>query len=383
VDFDYSGTQNDLITKAAATVVTGWRAEQEAAADRDGVFPVELHRSIARAGLLAQRVPTQYGGAGGGLLDVVLISRELGRVSDLALSIFLINCVAAEVIVAGGDPAHCAELLPRVAAGEVLLAFALTEPQAGSDPGGITTQAVRDGDGYVITGRKLFTTGAGNADYILTVARTDPDGPARASSAIFLVPGGTPGLEARPMDKVFGNAHASCAVSYDGVRVGPGSLIAPAGSAWRLMAQGITVERLAVSGWLAGMAEWVRDDLVSFARTRQQFGRPVGDFQSVAHHIADVAITAESIWLMAQHAAWRADREGAQAGWHASAAKTHAVERVTELLNLAIRLEGGQAYLTDHPLQRRLRAAMLGFYAGGTGEIARNTIARRLGLGAG
>lgn len=379
MDFDRTESRHE-IAKMVAAVTAGWGAEREAAADTSDVFPVDLHRSMAEAGLFAHRLPSRYGGADGDLVDVTAISRELGRHSDLAVSIYLVNCVAAEVLVRAGDESLCEQLLPRFVAGDLLLSFALTEPDAGSDPGGITTQAVRAGDEYAINGTKLFTTGASNADYLLTVARTDPAQPARTGSSIMLVPGDTPGLHVEPLDKIFGNAHASCTVTYRDVRVPAQAVVGPLGGAWRLMAQGIAVERLIVAGWLAGLAEKVQQDLVEFARSRHQFGRAVGGFQAVAHHIADIAVTAESMWLMAAHAAWRADRDGAKATRHVSGAKIYCAERISEILSLAIRLTGGRAYLRGHPLQRHLRASMLGFYAGGTDEIARNAVARSLGL---
>jgi alkylation response protein AidB-like acyl-CoA dehydrogenase len=222
--------------------------------------------------------------------------------------------------------------------------------------------------------------GALDADYILTAVRSDPEARPSRGISLFLVPRETPGLHIAPMEKIAGNAIASCRVTYDGVQVTKDALLGAENGAWPMLMLGGGFERVVVAASAVGAAAAALDEMLHFAREREQFGQPIGGFQAIQHQLADVATEIEAARLLVYRAAWQIDG-GQQPVKEVSMAKLYASERLTEILMRGMRLLGGRAYLAETPMPRRLREAMLGLYAGGTAEIQRNLIARQLGAG--
>ncbi|MBO0848686.1 MAG: acyl-CoA/acyl-ACP dehydrogenase [Pseudonocardia sp.] len=379
MDFGLDQRRRDLADRVDEVCRAHCSAELEARRDASAEFPDELYRALGEAGVLGYTLPAEYGGRDGGFLDRCVIAETLGRYSTTAVSLYFVANICATMIAEAGTDAQRKRLLPALDAGELRLAFALTELQAGSDAGSITTRATIDGDHFVLDGAKLFTTGASNADYILTVARTSTERKASRGSSIVLVPANSPGLDVRPLPKIASTAHATCEVRYDSVRVPAEALLGEPHGAWPMLVRGSAVERLCIAAWLAGMARTVVDELVEFARGRIQFGQPVGRFQGVQHQIADLATEAEAMRWLTYHAAWLADREP-NAARAINMAKVFGTEAGNRIVTTAMRLTGGQAFFADSALPRRLRESTFAFYAGGTLEIQRNVIARELGL---
>jgi alkylation response protein AidB-like acyl-CoA dehydrogenase len=379
VDFALGQRQRDLADRVEQVCQAHCSAAQESRRDASQEFPGELYRALGSAGVLGYTLPAEYGGHDGGFLDRCVIAETLGRSSTTAVSLYFVANICATMIAQAGTGAQRARLLPPLARGELRLAFALTEPDAGSDAGAIAARAVPDGDHVVLEGTKLFITGAHNADYILTVARTAPDQKASRGSSIFLVPAGSPGLRIDPLPKIASTSHASCQVRYESVRLPREALLGQPDRAWPLLIHGSAVERLCIAAWLCGMVSTVIDELIRFARDRVQFGQPISGFQAIQHQIADLATQAQAMRWLTYHAAWQADQQP-PAALAINMAKAFSTETAHRIVTTAMRLTGGRAFFADDPLPRLLRESTFAFYAGGTLEIQRNVIARELGL---
>jgi alkylation response protein AidB-like acyl-CoA dehydrogenase len=379
MDFGLGQHQRDLADRVEHVCRMHCSKEQESCRDASSEFPDELYRALGSAGVLGHTLPAEYGGDDGGFLDRCVIAETLGRFSTTAVSMFFVANICATMIAEAGTDAQRAQLLPALANGELRLAFALTEPHAGSDAGAIATRAVRNDDHVVLEGTKLFTTGAREADYILTVARTSQDQKASRGSSIFLVPAGSPGVRIESLPKIASTSHATCRVRYESVRVPQESVLGQWDGAWPLLIHASAVERLCIAAWLSGMARTVIDDLIRFARDRVQFGQPISRFQAVQHQIADLGTHAQAMRCLLYYAAWQADRQP-PAALAINMAKVFNAETAHRIVTAAMRLTGGRAFFTDNALPRLLRESTFAFYAGGTLEIQRNVIARELGL---
>jgi len=379
MDFGLTAGQAALRERVETFCSAHCTEEHAAALDRESRYPVELHRALAESGLLGWCLPAAYGGAGGSPIDACIINERLGRCSSAATNLLFINGVSAALIALAGSEAQKEEYVRGVAEGRLRFAFALTEPGAGSDAAAIASRAVRDGDAYVMQGTKLYTTGALDADYILTVVRTRPEGKASRGTSLLIVPRTAPGLAVAPLEKIAGNCIASCRVEYDGVRVDAGQRLGPEDGAWSILMIGAGLERLTVAASSVGLARAVLEEVTAHVTTREQFGQPVSRFQAVQHQLADIATEIDAMELLTYRAAWMA-AQGMARPKEISMAKLYCSERLSEIVLRGMRLLGGGAYFTETPMPRRVREAMLALYAGGTVEIQRNTIAKSLGL---
>jgi alkylation response protein AidB-like acyl-CoA dehydrogenase len=383
MDFALSPEQQRLQQRVAQFCATYLAPAAVEALDRTTEFPAPLYSALAESGLLRVAIPAPLDGEGGDLFDVVLIAEELAKHSGTAVNLYLVNAIFAGLLLmlAGSDEQR-RTLLPQLGAGLCKLAFALTEPGAGSDAAAIATTAVADGEAFLIQGTKLYTTGANVADFILTVARTRPEEKASRGTTIFLVPGGAPGLEIDPMDKIAGNAFASCEVRYQGVRVtaehilgGPQAL----NRGWEFLMRSAFAERLCVAASCLGLAQSVYQEARGFALQREQFGQPIVGFQAIQHALVDMATEIEALRWLTYHAAWRAAR-GEDCTVEVGMAKIYGAEQLNLLVLKAMKILGGKAYLMSSPLQRYQREALLSYYAGGTAEVQKNLLGRLLGL---
>lgn len=355
-------------------------AQRLAADDR---FPTKLYEAIADAGLLRISLPKAIGGDGGGLLDTVLITEELARASATLVNIYVVNAVfSGALIVLAGTDEQRADLLPALGAGSLRFAFALTEPGAGSDAAAIATVARRDDEGWLLSGEKCFATGAQDANWILTVARSDLDSKPSRGTSVFLVPVPADGLLITPMDKITGNAFASCTVHLDNVRLPHDAVLGGeegTHNAWAALRVTGGMERVCVAASALGLARAVHEDALAHCRKREQFGQPIGKFQAVQHCLADMATSIEAMQWLTYAAAWKADK-GEDAGKEMSMAKVYAAETLNRLVLEGLGLLGGQGFLASTPMARYQREALLSLYAGGTSQIQKNLIARYLQL---
>jgi butyryl-CoA dehydrogenase len=371
-----SPVQRELAARCHAYGARLCSDSQEQLRDQSDKFPIDLYRGLTEFGLLTHLLPEPFGG-GGSFLDRVLIAEALGRYSSSAVSLVFVNDVCASIL-AGGNTNIARQLLSELAHGEVSFAFALTEPDAGSDAGAIATIATEEPPGhYRLDGVKTFTTGARDADYLLVVARTDLTAPPARGTTVLLIPAETPGLQVKVLPKLANRGHASCEVELDSVRVDTAHVVGRPNEGWPLLVRGSLVERLTIAGWLSGLSARAVDDLVAYSLERIQFGQPVFEFQAIQHQLAGLVTAVESIRALCYSCAWKVDA-GDDAQTAAAMAKLHATETALQVIAEAMRLYGGVGYLTNRPISRIWREAALAFYAGGTSEVQRNLIARGL-----
>jgi len=347
----------------------------------EGVFPDQLWDDMAHAGFHGIGIDERFGGQGGDTLTQVILGQELARNLGGLVGIWGTPSFAgAKSITAHGSREQQAELLPRIASGEIKFSIAVTEPDGGTDLlGAMKTRAVHEGDEWVINGQKVWSTGAHVADYLLLLARTHPDAKPTQSMTLFMVPTSTSGLSMRPLPKLGMRAYSSNEVFLDGVRVPEELVLGEPGLGWKHILSTLNNERTLVAAFSTGIIEGVLDEAVRYALGRRAFGKPIGQFQAVQHYIADIATWRTEAELLTTNAA-RLDMSGQPCGVEATMAKMVASDRACQAADLGIQILGGMGYSMETEMQRFWRDARIYRIAPITNEMAKNMIGESLGL---
>lgn len=343
-------------------------------------YPFDLFERFAELGLLGLGVPSQYGGSDGGMLEVALVSEQLGHVGgSVNMTYFPTAVFGNQTLLGGASEEMKKAYLPEMAAGRLRTAFALTEPEAGSDAAAVRTRARADGADWLIDGSKIFSTGAHVADYLVVTARTgDADGPSR-SLTVFLVDASATGLSIRGIPKLGHNAVKTCEVGFDQVRVPGDAVVGEVGGGWRTLINALDAERIGVAALCVGLAQRCTDLALEYAKGREQFGQPIARFQAISHMLAEMETeTAAGRWL-AYESAWRKDQD-LPCSKEASMGKAYATELATRTATRGMQILGGYSYTTEYVMERFYREAKLYEVAGGSTQIQRNIIARHLGI---
>ncbi|WP_043451102.1 acyl-CoA dehydrogenase family protein [Jongsikchunia kroppenstedtii] len=345
--------------------------EQEIA-DTDAI-PDDLRQICKDMGLFGFAIPQQWGGLGLDLSQDVELAMELGYTSLSLRSMFgTNNGIAGQVLVNFGTPAQQEEWLPKIASGEVVASFALTEPGAGSNPAGLRTKAARDGDDWIIDGEKCFITNANTADLFVTFARTRPADEKGTGIAVFLVPADAHGVTVAPKDKKMGQEGSTTAVvTFDGVRVPAGALVGgDVEQGYRAAMTSLARGRVHISAVAVGAAQRALDESVRYAATATQGGTPIGDFQLVQAMIADqqTDVLAGRALVRDTAAKWVSEEDRRIAP---SACKLFCTEMVGRVADLAVQVHGGSGYMRGVPVERIYRDVRLLRLYEGTSEIQR------------
>jgi len=354
-------------------------APQARRMDEESSMPRELIRRMGEAGLLGGPLPREYGGAGWDHLSLALAYEELGRVDSSVRGFMTVHTsLVAQCLLDWGTEEQKREHLPRLARGEAIGCYCLTEPEAGSDAASLTTLATQEGDGYLLQGEKIWITNGGIADLALVFATRDPSARQRGICA-FLVEGDTPGLIREPMPgKELGHRAADHArLLFDGCRVPASSLLGAPGEGFTVALSALDHGRLGVAAGALGVAQACLDASVEFARARRQFGQRIGDFEMIQATLADMAADVDAARLLVYRAAWLKD-QGQQATRETSIAKLFATEAAARAAGQAVLLHGGRGYSNEYPVERYYRDIKgLQIYEG-TSHIQRIVIARDL-----
>ncbi|UJW36079.1 acyl-CoA dehydrogenase family protein [Saccharothrix sp. AJ9571] len=355
--------------------VVGREAEIE---ERDEI-PAQIRQQAAGLGLFGWALPEEYGGLGLSMGEDVRLAIELGYTTPAFRSLFgTNNGIAGQAIVKYGTDAQRTEWLPKLAAGEAIAAFALTETEAGSDPSGLSTRAVRDGSEFVVTGTKRFITNAPLADVFVVFARTEPDSTGRHGISALLVPAGAPGLTVGPHDPKMGQAGAWTAeVFFDEVRVGEDSLIGAEGEGFRIAMASLARGRLHIAAVCVGMAERALAEAVEHAKVTRQGGRPIGEFQLVQALLAESHAELYAGRTMVLDAAAKYD-SGEDRKLAPSSAKLFCTEMLGRVADRAVQVHGGMGYMRGVAVERIYRDARLFRIYEGTSEIQKLVIAKQL-----
>ncbi|GAA2893263.1 acyl-CoA dehydrogenase family protein [Pseudonocardia halophobica] len=355
------------------------RPREEQIEETDEI-PPDLRKKAAAMGLFGFALPEEFGGLGFSMTEDVRLAFELARTTPAFRSMVgTNNGLAGKVLVHDGSPEQQQTWLPRIAAGEVIASFALTEADAGSDPSGLRTRARREGDGWVLDGAKRFITNAPVADLFVVFARTDSDtaGTSRGISA-FLVEAGTPGLFVGPKDKKMGQAGAWTAeVVLDEVRVPADALVGAEGAGFRTAMKSLARGRLHVAALCVGLADRILEETVQAAATIRQGGQAIGEFQLVQAHLAESQAELYAGRAMVLEAA-RAYDAGEDMTLAPSSAKLFCSEMLGRVADRGVQVHGGMGYMRSVPVERFYRDARLFRIYEGTSEIQKLIIARRL-----
>jgi short/branched chain acyl-CoA dehydrogenase len=346
--------------------------------DREHRFPYDLVAELAELGLMGMTIPDEYGGAGADTLSYAIAVEELTRVdSSVAITVAAHHSLGTLPIYQFGSEEQKREWLPDLASGRKLAAFGLTEPEAGSDAGATRTRAeLRDGE-WVINGSKMFITNAGT-DVTACVTITALTGEDEISNIV--VPNGTPGYEiAPPMEKLGWRASDTRELSFRDVRVPEGNLLGPRGKGFQQFLEILDGGRISVAAMGVGLAQGAYDLAAAYARERQQFGRPIAQFQAVQFQLADMATEIEAGRTLVYKAAWLKD-QGRPFAKEAAMAKLYTGELSNRAANASLQIHGGYGFMDEFPISRLYRDQKILEIGEGTNEVQRMVIAKHLGL---
>ena len=375
---DFRPTEAEEVTRRAVREF----AEREIAPhvmewDEAQAFPAGLLAQLAELGLLGIRFPTRYGGAGLSAVEYCICIEELARVDPtIALTVAAHNGLGAAHIAMFGTEAQKERWLVPLAQGEFLGAWALTEPDAGSDAGSLRTRARRDGDGWVLDGTKTFTTHAGLAGLTIVMAVTDPAAGRHGISA-FVVERGAPGLSAgRKENKLGMRASTTADTRLDGCRVALDHLLGREGHGFVNAMAVLDAGRIGIAALAVGLAQGAFDAARRHAAARTQFGRPLASFQAIQWKLADMATGIDAARLLTYRAAYLEDR-GQPTTRESSMAKLYASEVAVRAAGECVQIHGGYGFVKDYPAEKLYRDVKLLTIGEGTSEIQRLVIARQ------
>lgn len=348
--------------------------------DRERRYPEELFQAFAQAGLLALPFPEQYGGAGGSLMDMVVVAEEIARVSADLVMAYTGNIFCGLNLVRKASEEQKRYWLPKLFAGEIKFSISMSEPDAGSDIGAMRTTAARDGNEWVIDGRKIWASMAGAKDNVINLyVKTDPKAHYRQGMSLFLVDNDTPGLTLRKLDMLGRRATGTYELTFDKVRLPPDRLIGGENKGWEVVLSGLQVERATSSAGNVGAAQGVVDLAVQYAKDRKQFGRPIGTNQALAHMLADMQTEVEAARTLMWRAAWMVSI-GQDALREITMAKLFTSETYVKIASLGMQVLGGFGYSEEFDMERHFRDSRAATIAAGTSQMQRNLIANLMGL---
>lgn len=370
--------EQKLIQTMAHELARDTIAPGAAARDRDGSFPVDELRVMADLGLLGMLIPEEYDGSGTGYISFVLAIEEIAA-ADGALSTIMSvhSSPSSTCILKYGSDAQKENFLKPMARGDMIGAFALTEPGAGSDAAAMATRAVRDGDGYIINGAKQFITSGKNGHIAIVFAVTDPVLGKKGISA-FIVPTDTPGYNvARIEEKMGQHSSDTCALTFDNMRVPAASRLGEEGQGYAIALANLEGGRLGIAAQSIGMARAAYEAALQYAQDRKTFGKNLISHQAVAFKLADMATQIEVARQMLHHTARLRDAL-IPCKKEACMAKLFASEMAERVIHDAIQIHGGYGYLKDFPLERIYRDCRVSTIYEGTSDIQRMVIVREI-----
>lgn len=346
--------------------------------DINRVFPRAVLDGLGEMGILGMLVPEAYGGAGLDVLAYAVVIAELARVCPAtAVTVSVTSSVCCWPIAAFGSEEIKTRYLPRLASGEWIGGFGLTEPGAGSDAGNLRTTARRDGDGWVLDGEKAWITNAGEAGIFVVVARTGtPDSGAKGLSA-FVVPADTPGLSVGASEHKLGlRSSRTAPLVFEGCRIPSSHLLGEEGAGFRIAMKTLDHSRVGIAAQSVGIHQRALELAVEYARERVQFGRPIAEHQAIRFQLAEIATELEAARLLTWSAA-AADRSP-DAGRLAAQAKLYASEAANRACFASLQIHGGNGFCEDYEIARLYRDVRVTTIYEGTSEMQRLVIARRL-----
>ena len=363
------GTAREFLEREVVPHARDW--------DRSETMDRAIVGKLAEIGFLGASLPTEHGGLGLDTISYCLVMEELGRADSSVRGIVSVqNGLVGKTVARWATDEQRGEWLPRLASGEALGCYALTEPGSGSDPASLTTKAERDGDDWLLTGSKIFITLGTWAEVALVFARSGEEG-ARGITC-FLVPTGSEGFEARPIKGKLGlRAQDTGELFLEQVRVPDSARLGAEGDGFKVAMSALDNGRISLAAGCVGIAQGCLDASVAYAQERTQFGRPIAGFQLVQELLADISVEADAARLLTWRAAALADR-GERHTLESSAAKYYASEVSVRAANAAVQVHGGYGYVDEYPVGKYLRDARVTTLYEGTSQVQKLIIGRHL-----
>ncbi len=354
-------------------------APQASDLDATERFPSDVLRGLSEIGLMSINVPHEYGGADAGAVAFALAVEQIARACASCAVMMSVTNMVGETIARFGTDGQKSRHLRKLASGEhVLGSFALSEPDAGSDPAGLRTMATRDGGDWILDGAKQWITGGGHAGVLLVWARTAPTAAGAKGLSCFLVEGSTPGLKVgRAEDKMGIRASNTVALQFDACRVSGDALLGDLNGGFRIAMAALDGGRIGIAAQALGIAGAALDESIAWAKTRSAFGVPIGQHQAIGGKISDMRTQIDAARLLMARAAFL-KRAGQPYTREASMAKLFASEAAIRVCNEAVQIHGGYGYMREFAAERHLRDARVTTIYEGTSEIQRSVIARTL-----
>lgn len=376
---DYLFNEQQIMIRDLARKVANEKIKPVAAKyDETEEFAWEIVKVLADSDLFGVYIPEVYGGLGGGVVEMCLVTEELSRAcGGIALG-FAGTGLGTFPILLYGSEEQKKKYLPDIAKGKRLAAFCITEAEAGSDAGGIKTNAKKEGDHYILNGTKQWITNAGEADIYTVIAITDKSKGARGASA-FIVEKGTKGLDFGKKEKKLGiRASATREVIFTDCKVPKENLISKEGMGFIVAMKTFDSSRPGVAAQAVGIAQGAFDEAIQYARKRVQFGQPISSFQAIQHMLADMATQIEAARALVYATARMVDSGAKGVAKESAMAKLFASDTAMKVAVDAVQILGGYGYMRDYPVEKYMRDAKITQIYEGTNQIQRNVIAANL-----
>jgi alkylation response protein AidB-like acyl-CoA dehydrogenase len=347
--------------------------------DEASTFPASVVKQMGQMGLMGIIFPEELGGAGMGYVEYVLAIEELSRVDgSVGIIVASHNSLCTNHIMLGGDEAQKKRWVTKLASGEWLGAWGLTEPGSGSDAGGMRTTAVRRGDGWVLNGSKTFITNGTHADCALVLALTDREKGTHGGISAFLIEKGTPGFRPGKKENKLGlRASDTAELIFEDCYVPADHLVGTEGSGFKDAMRVLDGGRISIAALSLGIARGALDAALKYAKQRRQFGKAIADFQAIQFKLATMATELDAAWLLTMRAAQMKDK-GQKVTLEASMAKLYASEVACRICDEGVQIHGGYGFIKDYPAEKFYRDVKLCTIGEGTSEIQRMVIAREL-----
>ncbi len=364
----------DLARQIAEKRILPVRAEL----DETGEFPHEIVKELAASDLFGVYIPEEYGGFGGGIKEMCIVTEELSRVCGGIALAYAATGLGAFPILLFGNHEQKQRFLEPIARGEAIAAFGLTEPDAGSDAGGIKTRAEKDGDHYILNGTKIFITNGSVADTYTIVAMTNPAKGARGASA-FIVEKGTPGFTfGKKEDKMGIRASVTSELVFEDCRIPKENLLGKEGQGFIVAMKTFDQSRPGVAAQALGIAQGALDEAVKYSNERVQFGKTIGNFQGLRWMLADMATKVEAARSLVYRAAELIDAGEKNISKLSAMAKYFASDVAMEVTTDAVQVLGGYGYMKEYPVEKMMRDAKITQIYEGTNQIQRDIVGNAL-----
>jgi alkylation response protein AidB-like acyl-CoA dehydrogenase len=371
--------EHQAVREAVRDLCDAKVAPYAADVDENARYPREAAEALLAADFHAPHVPEQYGGAGADALATVIVIEEVARACASSSLIPAVNKLGSLPVQISGSEELKSHYLGKLASGEGGFSYCLSEPDAGSDAGGMKTRAVRDGDNYVLNGVKRWITNAGESEYYTVMAVTDPEKKTRGGISAFVVEKADEGVSFGAPEKKLGiKGSPTREVYLDNVRIPADRMIGAEGTGFATAMKTLDHTRVTIAAQAVGIAQGALDYALGYAQERQQFGKPISDFQGLQFLLADMGMKVEAARQMTYAAAGKSERGDKDLTFFGAAAKCFASDVAMEVTTNAVQVLGGYGFTRDYPVERMMRDAKITQIYEGTNQVQRIVMARQL-----